>query len=287
MNSISCLKDGFVQLIDWMPKSDDPREIESAIVHAARVSTVSDIQKQVKSEKDDKALIRYLYRNKHTSPFEMITFKFYIKCPLFIARQWMRHRTGSYNEHSARYSEFPDEYYDPTIITKEMCPGGGIRFQDNSLTGNKQGSSSDSKEITPEIKDKFARMNQYIDMIFANYHSLLKDGISKEVARYALPVATYSQMYFCMDLHNLLHFLKLRMDHHAQPEIQVYAKAIYDLISPLVPTVIDCFNNFSLNAITLSETEIRALNRRNPSLIENARERKEFQDKLKLLGIDL
>lgn len=287
-NRIQCLKDGFVELIDYMPKSDDSRTIEIAIVTAARTSTTQDMEKQVKSEKEDKALIRYLYRNQHTSPFEMIVFKFCVKCPIFIARQWMRHRTAAYNEFSGRYSEFSDEYYDPTEMTDEICPGGGIRFQDASLTGNKQGSSKEGgKEITPEIIDKFETINRSVDTIFEVYHSLIKDdGISKETARYPLPVSTWTQFYFQMNLHNLLHFISLRMDSHAQPEIQVYAKAIYDLISPLVPTVIECFNNFTLNSMTLSEIEIKAINRKNITLIENLRERKEFQEKLKLLGID-
>lgn len=193
---------GFVELVDMM--GDD-----FAICQAARVSTGSEASK---GEEKDRALIRYLYRNKHTSPFEMVELKFHLKMPLFVARQWIRHRMASLNEMSGRYREIPDEFFIPDELRKQD-------------TKNKQGSAESFSD-----QDIFNSMLDEQEVVKDNYHKYLFEGVSRELARIDLPLSTYTEFFWKIDLHNLLHFLYLRDHPHAQHEIQVYAKAILSIL---------------------------------------------------------
>ena len=217
-----------VTLIDHM--GDD-----QAIVDAARISITGPTKKS-----ETRALIRYLMRHKHTSPFEMVEFKFHIKTPIFVARQWLRHRTASVNEMSGRYSVLPSEYYVPEI------------FHQQSQT-NHQGSDArlDVGEFT-RLKQKAS-----CDLAFHTYEELIRKGVSREEARIHLPLGTMTEFIWKIDLHNLLHFLHLRMDSHAQPEIQEPARQIWELIQPIVPLTCEAFKDFVIDAVTLSGPELR------------------------------
>lgn len=215
MKSVKCLDKGFVRLVDSM--GDD-----TAIVQAARVS----YQSGSKGEEADRKLLRYLYTHRHTSPFEQVEFKFHCRMPIFVARQWVRHRTASLNEISARYTKLSNDYYVPDEW----------RLQDNK---NKQSSNG---FCSPEYNNICNRSYQYAcDQAIRVYHGLIDLGISREMARMVLPVSMYTEWYWKQDLHNLLHFLRLRLDSHAQYEIRVYAEAIRDLISPIVPWTMEIF----------------------------------------------
>lgn len=232
---INCLDKGFVRLVDWMGNDE-------AIVQAARVS----YGKGTKSVSEDRGLIRYLVRNKHTSPLEMVEFKFHCKMPIFIARQWVRHRTASLNEMSGRYSEMPDECYIPDVN----------RIKEQS-TDNKQGSGDELEMLVQNgvLEDMIEEQRDSFDL----YHSYLERNVARELARINLPLSTYTEWYWKMDLHNLFHFLRLRLHQHAQYEIRVYAKALYDLIKPIVPIACEAFEDYVLNAVTFSWPEMEIL----------------------------
>ncbi|MDA3844325.1 MAG: FAD-dependent thymidylate synthase, partial [Candidatus Kapabacteria bacterium] len=209
---IDCLDKGFVRLVDYM--GDD-----AAIVQAARVS----YGKGTTSKKQDAELIRYLLRHRHTSPFEMVEFKFHVKLPIFIARQWIRHRTANVNEYSGRYSEMKNEFYipEPDQIRKQS-------------TLNKQG-RSDKALPYEEAKAIIEQLDAVQQNLFNEYNGMLEKDLARELSRINLPLSTYTEWYWKIDLHNLLHFLRLRIDHHAQYEIQVYGLAIAELIKAVVP----------------------------------------------------
>lgn len=279
---IVCLKNGFVRLVDRMPTECPPgRNMEFAIVQAARVS----YGQGVKDPQTDAGLIDYLYRNGHTSPFEMVKFKFHIKCPLFVARQMMRHRTANVNEFSQRYSEVPDTFYRPSEISPKECPGGGIRYQDQR---NKQGSvgtdntaAADAVGENDFVRDTFCDIERKLEEVFSLYKELIDNGVSREVARFCLPTATYTEFYFCIDLHNLLKLLKLRMDAHAQPEIQVYANAMHDLIAPHVPNVMKCFNEYTTGSVCLSRNEIEVFTgKKTVESLGSKRKQEEYRHKI-------
>jgi thymidylate synthase (FAD) len=234
---IDCLDHGFVRLVDHM--GDD-----SAIVQAARVSYGGG----TKTAEEDETLIRYLMRNMHTSPFEMVEFKFHCKLPIFCARQMVRHRTASLNELSGRYSELPEEFYIPRME----------RVVRQSTT-NKQGSGEVFEEsVANHIRSNMSAMARDE---FKHYHWMLEQDVARELSRINLPLSTYTDWYWKMDLHNLFHFLKLRLDGHAQYEIRVYAEAIFKLIRPIVPISCKAFENYALNAVTFSEAEMDILQR--------------------------
>lgn len=230
-----------VELLESLPQ----KNLEEAIVLAARIS----FDKELTTKERDDKLIKYLYRNHHTSPFEMVRFKFRIKCPIFVARQILRHRTANVNEFSARYALVPEEmgFYHPSKFED------GIRL-DSKV--NKQ--SSTIETISPDIKNKVKEIESKLESIFADYHELVKLGVAKEVARFCLPVSTYTQFLFCLDLHNLLKFLKLRMDPHTQLETRKVANKIFELIKDLVPVTISCFLE-EQDKITLTKKEIQGL----------------------------
>ena len=219
-NYIPLLNAGFVGLVDHM--GDD-----SSIVHAARVS----YGKGTKKVSEDRGLIRYLVRHSHTTPLEMVELKFHGKMPLFVARQWIRHRTASVNEYSGRYSEMSEDMYLPEL--EHIQP---------QSTNNKQGRSG---EYT---KDEQFRIQN--DLIYNNqqdqteYKKLLDKNLAKEMARGVLSVNNYTEWYWKINLHNLFHFLKLRLDAHAQIEIRVFAEAMYELIKPIVPIACEAFEDY-------------------------------------------
>jgi thymidylate synthase (FAD) len=233
---IKCLDKGFVRLIDVM--GDD-----TAIVQAARVS----YGKGTKSMTEDRSLIRYLMRHKHTSPFEMVEFKFHVKLPIFIARQWIRHRTANVNEYSGRYSEMRDDFYIPELT----------QIKPQSLF-NKQGRAEDC--LAPEKASIIAgKMENTQKQLFAEYTDFLENDVAREIARINLPLSTYTEWYWKIDLHNLFHFLRLRMDSHAQYEFRVYGKAIADIISEIVPLAYEAFEDYTLNSVTFTKAEFEAL----------------------------
>lgn len=234
MSEIKVLDKGFVRLVDSM--GDD-----LSIVQAARVS----YGKGTKKVSEDEGLIRYLLRHGHTTPFEMVQFKFHIKAPIFVIRQWHRHRMWSYNEESGRYSEMRDEFYLPETskVTKQN-------------PNNKQGGTD---EVLPD-PDGYVESFEYTQrLVRHDYELFLKNGLRKELARINLPLAQYSQMYASVDLHNLFHFLRLRLDSHAQYEIRVYAEAIQQLIKPIVPIAYTAFEDYVLNGIKLTGKDIQII----------------------------
>ena len=222
---ISVLDHGFVRLVDSMGN-------DLSIIRNARGSYDA-AWRAGEDEKSDKRLMFYLWRNQHTTPFEAVTFTFEVAAPIFVFRQWQRHRTQSYNELSARYKELPEVFYLPELDK--------IGFQDKK---NKQGREISDESHLFENEDRECLLNRiriYGQNAFFLYHQLLENGWPRELARIVLPLGTYSHMFTTMNLLNLFKFLRLRDDPHAQYEIQVYAKAIKDLIRPIVPVAMMAF----------------------------------------------
>jgi thymidylate synthase (FAD) len=232
-----CLDHGFVRLIDYMGS-------DQAIVQAARVS----YGKGTKQVHQDRGLIRYLMRHQHTTPFEMVEFKFHCKLPIFVARQWIRHRTASVNEYSLRYSEAQNEFYvpDPAVIRKQS-------------ETNRQGRSGESvpEELQEQALDIF---KQHTQQLWNDYQKLEQMEIARELARINLPVSLYTEWYWKINLHNLLHFLKLRLDPTAQYEIRVYAEAIAEIVKIAAPITWEAFEDFMLYAKNFSRSELEILN---------------------------
>lgn len=259
MNEIG-VNAGFVRLVDCMPREN----LDSSIVQAARVSYAEG----TKTSRSDEGLIRYLLRHWHTTPFEMVDFKFHIKMPIFVARQHLRHRTASVNEMSARYSVVPDEYFVPDEY----------RIQSST---NKQ-SSDGVLDLSEKLK---GAPEKSCSEAFGIYQKLLDSGCCRELARCHLPQSTYTEFYWKINLHNLMHYLQLRMEQGAQKEIRDYANAIYRLVEPLAPLTMKAFRDFRLNTMHLSSVDIDCI--RNGCLPEGVGERREFVTKLDRLGLSL
>lgn len=246
---IDVLDHGFVRLVDHM--GDD-----AAIVQAARVSYGAG----TKSVSDDEGLIRYLVRHQHTTPLEMCEVKLHCKMPIFVARQWVRHRTANINEYSARYSILSNEFYLPEL--EQMTPQSAQNKQGRSEAVADEDVGLMLEEVREELKlaseDAY---DLYMDLLGESDSA--KDcgfpGISRELARIALPVNYYTEWYWKVDLHNLFHFLKLRMDPHAQWEIRVYAEAVAKLVQPLFPIAYRAFEDYRLNAVTFSGPAMKLL----------------------------
>jgi thymidylate synthase (FAD) len=233
---IPVLDHGFVRLVDYL--GGDAR-----IVQTARVS----YGEGTKTIRQDAGLIDYLLRHEHTSPFEHVIFELHCKMPLFVARQWIRHRTARLNEISGRYSVMRDEFYLP--------PREQISLQS---TDNKQG--RDPAAVPSELQDKVLELlKKDQSAAYANYTEILNDGIARELARINLPLSMYTEWYWQMDLKNMLHFLKLRMDHHAQWEIQEYARAIAGIVRAVCPLAYESFERHHLNGARFSSDELAAL----------------------------
>lgn len=212
------LDKGFVKLVEFM--GGDLRAVQSARVTFGSVS---------KGEEKDRKLIEYLLAHSHFTPFEHCVFQFHIKCPIFVARQWMRHRWGSYNEVSARYTEVSDEFYVPAAF----------RAQDRI---NRQGSvASPALDNASLIKDYEAA----ISSSYSSYQKLLDSGVAREMARMVLPVSQYTQFYWSVNARSLLNFLSLRMDEHAQLEIRDFAAAIAEIFREKMPWTWEAFNKLN------------------------------------------
>lgn len=272
---------GFVALVDAMPRLvPEGQTADAAIVQAARVS----YGQGTKKVNEDRGLIRYLLRHRHTTPFEMLEFKFHIAMPIFIARQWIRHRTANVNEYSARYSIVPDQFYKPSVDQ--------VRKQSSS---NRQGGDERFTDTPDEAKTAEAFL-AYLDEaegLYAKYEQLTEAGVSRELARIALPVSVYTQWYWKCDLHNILRFLSLRLDPHAQEEIRVYSQAMAALLEPIVPITMEAFRDYELDAVRLTKLEIEALRQaaagaglKDVALnSENKREQEEWAQKKAKLGL--
>ena len=230
------LDKGFVRLVDYL--GGDAR-----IVQSARVS----YGEGTKTFREDKGLIDYLLRHQHTSPFEQVSLTFHCKMPIFVARQWVRHRTAKLNEISGRYSVMKDEFYVPDP--------SAVAFQSGD---NKQGRSTD--EVPAEVVAKvLAQLQAGQKQAYSDYESLLNDGLARELARINLPVSLYTEWYWTMDLHNLFHFLALRLDPHAQMEIRVYAEAMLEITRKVAPVATESFENHLLGGVRFTRQELAAL----------------------------
>jgi thymidylate synthase (FAD) len=219
---IDVLDHGFVRLISAMGS-------DLSIVRAARVSYNADWRTGEDEGKDEK-LIAYLMKNRHTSPFEAVVFTFEVKAPIFVFRQWHRHRTWSYNEVSARYTELDEGFYVP----------------DPDKVGRQIQSTKQAREITgAEPKEAIVAsgvIRGHCEESFERYRTLLGIGVPRELARSVLPVAAYSRMFATVDLHNLMGFLRLRLNLHAQYEIKVYAQALREIAGSIVPCAMRAFD---------------------------------------------
>jgi thymidylate synthase (FAD) len=223
MNETKILDNGHVRLIDWMGN-------DLSIARNARVSY--DAEWRAGEDKgSDARLIKYLWKNGHTSPFESCTVTFDVKAPIFVLRQWHRHRTQSYNEVSARYTELPSEFYLPDIeqITTQS-------------TDNKQMRTEEVHKNAEELRQLIRISNEGS---LAVYQKLIEEGCPRELARSVIPVGTYSHMFATANLLNWLKFLKERLHPHAQYEIRVYAEAIRDYLRVLYPTTMEVFDEFN------------------------------------------
>ena len=244
---IEVLDHGFVRVIDYM--GDD-----SSVVQSARVS----YGKGTKKISNDKGLIKYLMRHRHSTPFEMCEIKFHIKLPIFIARQWIRHRTANVNEYSARYSILDKEFYIPSAENLAAQSQINNQGRGDALTDD-------------EASNVIQILKNDAEQTYANYETLLnenssggvldegKSGIARELARMNLTLNTYTQWYWKIDLNNLLHFLALRADDHAQYEIRVYADVMLDLVKKWVPLTYEAFEDYRMGGTELSGKEIKLM----------------------------
>ncbi len=233
---VKVLDHGFVRLVDYL--GGDER-----IVQAARVS----YGQGTKTVREDAALIDYLLRHQHTSPFEQVIFTFHVKMPIFVARQWIRHRTARLNEISGRYSVMKDEFYVPRRHE--------VRFQSRA---NKQG--GDDRSVPEDLQQRVLDvLSGGQDRAYAEYEGLLEHDVARELARVNLPLSLYTEMYWQIDLNNLFHFLRLRMDWHAQYEIRAYGDAMAAAVRAVCPLAYEAFEEHVLHARTLSRTELDAL----------------------------
>ena len=243
--SIKCLDKGFVRLVDSMGG-------DNAIVQAARVSYGKGTTKQ----SQDRGLIRYLMRHRHSTPFEMVEFKFHAKMPIFVARQWVRHRTANINEYSLRYSEARDDFYFPELEN--------IKFQSSI---NKQGRGN---QVSKKIREKVIKYFKEIsNRSFEIYDELNNDGVARELARAILPVNLYTEWYWKNDLHNLLHFIGLRSDSHAQYEIQVYSDAMSLSVKNVAPFAWEAYEDYRISGMYFSKLDQDIFKKNLPNRILN------------------
>ncbi|NYZ14034.1 FAD-dependent thymidylate synthase [Azospirillum sp. RWY-5-1] len=246
---ITVLDHGFVRVIDYM--GDD-----SAVVQAARVS----YGRGTKKVSEDSGLIKYLMRHRHSTPFEMCEIKFHVKLPIFVARQWIRHRTANVNEYSARYSILDREFYVPAPEHLGAQAVVNRQGRGDVLEGE-------------EAASVLALLRSDAEAVYAHYEEMLngredgtvidpsRQGLARELARMNLTLNYYTQWYWKIDLHNLLHFLSLRADPHAQYEIRVYAEAMLDVVKRWVPAVCEAFEEYRLGGAHLSRTGLSVVKR--------------------------
>jgi len=274
------LDHGFVRVVDYMGN-------DNSIVQAARVS----YGKGTKKVNQDKGLINYLIRHWHTTPFEMCEIKFHIKMPIFVARQWIRHRTANVNEYSARYSVLDKEFYIPS--PENIAPQSSNNHQGRN---EEQGLTAEESRIVLDI------LKNDSDNCYKNYQKLMNEdengncidedftGIARELARMNLPINAYTQWYWKIDLHNLMHFLRLRADNHAQYEIRVYADIMIDIMEKWVPFAFEAFVDHRLNNTQLSGkgTEVvkKLLKGENISQENSGMSKREWNELMEVLDLD-
>ena len=244
---VQYLDKGFVGLVDTMGTDE-------SIVQAARVS----YGEGTKGVRNDEALIRYLIRHRHTSPIEMCDVKFHLKMPIFIMRQFVRHRTASLNEYSGRYSVMVDEFYIPDDAT--------LKPQSES---NKQGREGTLAPLELEMcRNTIKRISKenykdYVSLLGDNpddnYNFVDRKGLSRELARMILPLNNYTEVYWKCNLHNFFHLIDLRSDSHAQWEIQELSKAMYDLVKPRFPLACKAFEDYIMYGVNLSSSEVNVV----------------------------
>lgn len=235
-NQVNVLDKGYVILVDYLGT-------DSSITNAARVSYNN---AGVTDEDKNRGLINYLMKHRHTSPFEQCVMTFECKMPIFVAREWVRHRTARLNEMSGRYTQLPFEVYTPT---EERIKGQG--------KSNKQGSEG---EVSTEAKQTFLALHEEnVNKVYGDYASILESGIAKEVARIDLPLSIYTKWVWQCDLHNLFHFLRLRCDANAQWEIRQFASAISEIVRDAFPLAYEAFDEHVLQAVTFSKSDFEAL----------------------------
>ncbi|HOE95916.1 MAG TPA: FAD-dependent thymidylate synthase [Candidatus Sumerlaeota bacterium] len=259
---IKVLDKGFVRLVDYL--GGDAR-----IVQAARVSYGAG----TKTVREDRALIHYLMRHRHTSPFEQVILTFHVKLPIFVARQWIRHRTARLNEMSGRYSVMKDEFYLPDPEQ--------IRPQSKT---NKQGRDADALDAE-QARRVLEILTSAQETAYAGYREMIDLDIARELARVNLPLSLYTEWYWQIDLHNLFHFIQLRADEHAQYEIRVYAEVLGDCARAVAPLAYEAFEEYVRHARQFSREEMEALRAMlagQPCPIEQGRRRVEFFQKLGL-----
>lgn len=241
--ALPVLDHGFVRVVDYM--GDD-----SSIVQAARVSYGSGTKKV----SEDRGLIRYLMRHHHTTPFEMCEIKYHVRLPIFVARQWIRHRTASVNEYSARYSIMDREFYipEPEVLAAQ-----------SKINNQGRGDVLSSEQAAAVIN----LLKQDAQQCYDNYETMLNPaeeggyGLARELARMNLTLNSYSQWYWKINLHNLFHFLQLRIDPHAQYEIRVYAEAMLKTLQAWVPIACEAFEDYRRGAVTFSASMMKVLGR--------------------------
>ena len=235
------LDHGFVRVIDYMGN-------DSAITQAARVS----YGKGTKAVTNDEGLIRYLMRHWHSTPFEMCEVKLHVKLPVFVARQWIRHRTANVNEYSARYSILDREFYIPA--PEDLAAQSVVNNQGRgeALTGD------EAQQVLDYLRDDAARCYDHYQEMISDEG---KQGLARELARMNLPANIYTQWYWKVDLHNLFHFLRLRADAHAQYEIRVYAEEICKIVADWVPLAYAAFEDYRMGGANLSERGLECVRR--------------------------
>lgn len=256
------LDHGFVRLVDYL--GSDQR-----IVQAARVSYGTG----TKTVREDKGLIDYLLRNDHTSPFEQVVFTFHLKMPIFVARQWVRHRTARMNEISGRYSIMSDDFYVPA--------DKNVHVQSQSSRQGRDETQPAAPAVRKKIRNDMAALNT---QVYDNYKEMIDGGISREIARINLPLSLYTEFYWQMDLHNLFHFLRLRLGPHAQLEIREYGMVIAKFVKAVCPYAYEAFERHILGGCKLTGEEaaaVRNLLTGQPSGL-NKRGRRILQEKLRL-----
>ena len=233
------LDKGFVRLVDYL--GGDER-----VVQSARVS----YGKGTKTYREDAALIDYLLRNSHTSPFEQVILTFHVKLPIFVARQWVRHRTARLNEISGRYSVLKDDFYIPAPEDLAL-----------QSTDNKQGRSDEI--LDPALAERICtEFSEGQKASYTAYNSLVQEGLARELARINLPLSLYTEWYWQIDLHNLLHFLELRLDGHAQKEIRLYARVLLEIAGKVAPRCCQSFERHILTGVRFSGEELAELRKR-------------------------
>jgi thymidylate synthase (FAD) len=240
---------GFVRLIDYM--GDD-----AAIVQAARVS----YGKGTKQVSSDRGLINYLMRMRHTSPFEMCELKLHVKLPIFVARQWIRHRTASVNEYSARYSVLEDEFYLPA--PEHLATQSKANRQGRAETLDGPAAAAALGALESNAAEAYARYVELLNEDDGQPRDPGRPGLARELARVVLPLSTYTEWYWKTDLHNLLHFVALRADPHAQYEIRAYAEVLLDVVRRWVPLTFEAFVDHRLEGAALSAKALAVVRRR-------------------------